>query len=145
MNVKQIELDARKQRHEQELAQLPRLNLGALLMPAIWGPAHGQWVTVLFYPIWLFADICLTNAVFYGGLAALLAATVVGGTIALTLFYALTAGPSAYLRVAGRLPIDTYLMREKYWTLACAAVALLMLGFASWYNIAVRLPAGPGA
>ena len=32
------------------------LNLGALFMPPIWGPAHGIWITILFYPLWLFAD-----------------------------------------------------------------------------------------
>ena len=38
------------------LKGLPRLNIGALLMPPIWGPAHGFWVTILYYPAWLLAD-----------------------------------------------------------------------------------------
>ncbi len=41
---------------------LPPINLGALFMPPIWGPAHGIWVTILFYPIWLFADNLLYAA-----------------------------------------------------------------------------------
>ena len=34
----------------------PWLNIGALLMPPIWGPAKGIWVTILWYPLWVFAD-----------------------------------------------------------------------------------------
>lgn len=41
---------------------LPPINLGALFMPPIWGPAHGVWVTILFYPMWLFADNLLYAA-----------------------------------------------------------------------------------
>ena len=35
---------------------LPPINLGALFMPPIWGPANGIWITILYYPLWLFAD-----------------------------------------------------------------------------------------
>ena len=35
---------------------LPRVNLGALLMAPVWGPAHGIWASILFYPAWLVAD-----------------------------------------------------------------------------------------
>ena len=43
-------------REERFLEGIPRLNIGALFLPPIWGPAHGMWATILFYPIWLFAD-----------------------------------------------------------------------------------------
>ena len=35
---------------------VPRFNVGAFFMPGIWGPAHGLWVSILFYPLWLLAD-----------------------------------------------------------------------------------------
>ena len=41
---------------ERFLEGIPRWNIGALFLPPIWGPAHGFWVTILFYPLWLFAD-----------------------------------------------------------------------------------------
>jgi hypothetical protein len=145
MTTTQIELDTREKRYASELTRLPRLNLGALLLPPVWGPAHGQWLTILFYPLWLFADISFTNAVFFGGLAAALAVTVFLGTAALTVFFALTVGRPAYLRVADRVPLPKYLAREKVWAVVCAALALLFLALATWYNLAVRLPAGPGA
>ncbi|MDR2672933.1 MAG: hypothetical protein LBC35_06610 [Coriobacteriales bacterium] len=126
-----------------ELAQLPKLNIGALLMPAIWGPAHGQWITILFYPLWLFADISFTNAIFYGGLAMLLAITVFIGTAAFTIFYARTAGKSAYLRVADKMSLAEYLQGEKRWAFISAAIAFVLLALATGYNLALRLPAGP--
>lgn len=130
---------------ERDLRSLPRINWGALLMPAVWGPAHGQWVTVFFYPIWLLADNCLTNAVLHGGIAIVLAAIVVLGTAAVTIFYARTAGYKAYLRVADKMTLQEYLARERIWVVASALIALLFIGLATWYNLAVRLPAGPVA
>lgn len=41
---------------EISLEGLPPLNLGALFMPPIWGPAHGIWITILYYPAWLLID-----------------------------------------------------------------------------------------
>jgi hypothetical protein len=130
--------------HAAELEQLPRLNIGALLMPAIWGPAHGYWVTVLFYPLWIFADTSFCNAIWYGGLATVLAVTVFLGTAAFTVFFALTAGKKAYLRVAEKTPIDKYLKHERLWILISALIAIAFIALGTWYNLAIRLPAGPG-
>jgi len=41
---------------EEFMRGLPRFNVAAFLLPPIWGPAHGFWVTILYYPIWLFVD-----------------------------------------------------------------------------------------
>ena len=41
---------------EKFLEGIPRWNIGALFLPPIWGPAHGFWATILFYPLWLVAD-----------------------------------------------------------------------------------------
>jgi len=130
------------QRETIDLSQLPAMNWGALLMPAIWGPAHGQWITILFYPLWLFADTSITNAVLYGGVAIVLAATVILGTAAATVFFARTVGYKAYLRVADKMTLQEYLARERIWAVVCALIALVFLGFATWYNLSVRLPAG---
>ena len=128
---------------EIDYSGLPRINWGALFMPAIWGPAHGQWITILFYPLWLFADTSLTTAVFYGGFTIALAATVLLGTAAVTVFYARTAGYKAYQRVANRMTLQKYLARERIWTVVSILIALLFIGLATWYNLAIRLPAGP--
>lgn len=41
---------------EKFLEDVPRWNIGALFLPPVWGPAHGFWATILFYPLWLVAD-----------------------------------------------------------------------------------------
>ena len=130
-------------KHQIDYSGLPRVNWGALLMPAIWGPAHGQWITILFYPLWLFADTALTNAVFYGGLALVLALIVISGSAAITIYYGCTAGFIAYKRVADRVSKERFLAQERKWVVVSAIIALLFLAWASWYNLAIRLPAGP--
>jgi len=124
---------------------LPQINWGALFMPAVWGPAHGQWITILFYPLWLFADTSITNAVFFGGFTYVLAVSVVLGTAAATIFFALTIGRKTYARVAHKMTMQQYRSRERIWAVISALVALVFLGLATWYNLAIRLPAGsPG-
>ena len=128
---------------EAKLSQLPRINIGALLMPAVWGPAHGQWVSIFFYPLWLLADTCFTNAVVYANpLAIILAVVVFLGTAAITVVYASTAGRLAYIRVAGKVPVEKFLAKERVWVVVSALIALLFIGFATWYNLIIRIPAG---
>ena len=74
------------------LKGLPRINVGALFLPPIWGPAHGFWVTILFYPIWLFAD-----NMFY---AAWTERTPLAIVVALVVFATLTAGTVAFSIIA---------------------------------------------
>lgn len=127
---------------EEESNQLPRINLGALFMPAVWGPAHGQWVTILFYPLWLFADSCITNAVLYGGFTIVMAATVILGTAAVTLLYACTAGQKAYERASRTMTMQQYRARQRKWAVACFFIALFFVGLATWYNLTIRLVQG---
>jgi len=127
---------------EIDYSGLPKINLGALFMPAVWGPAHGQWISILFYPLWLFADTSITNAVLFGGFTYALAASVILGTAALTIFYARTVGYKAYARVAHKVTKEQYLARERKWAVASLLIALIFVGFATWYNLTIRLPQG---
>ncbi|MDR1016540.1 MAG: hypothetical protein LBL67_03600 [Coriobacteriales bacterium] len=130
---------AEERKYAEGLAQLPKINLGALFMPGVWGPAHGQWLTILFYPLWLVADSCLCNAVTYRGVAIPLGVCVAVGTALLMVFYAKTIGPKAYLRVAERVPIDKYLRRERSWAWLSLAIAVILLALATAYNLVFRL------
>ena len=76
---------------EEFLSGMPPLNVGALFLPPIWGPAHGMWATILFYPIWLFAD-----NMFY---AAYAEPTALSLTVAVVVFLTLTAGTVAFARL----------------------------------------------
>ena len=127
-------------REEEFLSGMPPLNVGALFLPPIWGPAHGMWATILFYPIWLFAD-----NMFY---AAYAEPTALSLTVAVVVFLTLTAGTVAFARLgqpfaahrAALRGVDkaTYLRREKVWAVVCVVVGCLMLAAATYYNLVVR-------
>ena len=134
--------DKEAARIEENLAKLPRISLGALFMPAVWGPVHGYWIAIVFYPIWVFADISFTNAVFNGGFTIVLAVTVFLGTAAIMIWFAMTAGKRAYLRVADRIPIERYLKRQRIWTFVSLAIAVVFVVLATWYNLGIRIPTG---
>ncbi len=122
------------------LKDVPRLNIGALFLPPIWGPAHGIWATILFYPLWLFAD-----NVFY---AAFSQRTVLSIVVAVLVFVSLTAGtvvfailsqPFAAHRAASRgVSKQVYLHRERIWALASVIAGCAMIAAATYYNLAVR-------
>lgn len=70
---------------EKFLAGLPRVNLGALFLAPVWGPAHGMWAAFLFFVAWLFADNVIYAATVEPTamnvvLAILMAAGLVGAT-----------------------------------------------------------------
>jgi hypothetical protein len=123
--------------HDEPLPRLPRMNWGALFMPALWGPGHGQWFMILFYPLWLVLDNLIYAAVHGTGSAAL---AVIAGLMAaaFTVYYALHANYYGYLRVAGTKTPEQYRRGERVWTVLGVAVGVLFLAFATWYNLAVR-------
>ena len=120
------------------LPRLPKMNWGAFLMPALWGPAHGQWYLILMYPIWLFLDNIIYTAVWQGGWYVPLAALCLAVMVAFMAMYGRGANTFAYLRVAQTRTLEEYLSRERVWTCAMAAIALVFVVFATWYNLAVR-------
>lgn len=125
---------------EQFLEGIPRLSLGALFLPPIWGPAHGLWASILFYPIWLFAD-----NTFY---AAFTERTVLSFVVAAVVFVTLTAGtvafsligqPIAAHRAASRgVDKPTYVRRERIWAVVSIVCGCLMIAGATYYNLAIR-------
>lgn len=119
------------------LPVMPRLNVGALFMPALWGPLHGQIFTILFYPAWLFLDNMIYAAVRGTGPAwpAIAASLMLA---AFTVFYALRANEVGYLRVAAEKSPEEYLAGERKQAVFLVLVAVAFIVFASWYNIAVR-------
>ena len=122
------------------LKGLPRINVGALFLPPIWGPAHGFWVTILFYPIWLFAD-----NMFY---AAWTERTPLAIVVALVVFATLTAGTVAFSIIAQPLAAhraeargvdrQVYLRRQRVWAVVCVIAGLAMIAGATYYNLVVR-------
>ena len=136
--------DEQVRREEAFMKGLPRVNVGALLMPAIWGPAHGFWVTILFYPAWLVAD-----NVFYAAyenptpLSVIIAALTFVILLGVTVAFAIVAQPLAAHRAEARgVTRAEYLKRQKAWIIVSAIIAVAFLGLATWYNLAIRPTAG---
>jgi hypothetical protein len=117
-------------------APIRRFSLGAFFMAPIWGPGHGYFITLLFYPLWIFCDSVLRAAVFTPSVfATLMAVVVVGGTAALMVFFAVTATPKAYWRVHDKYTPEEYARRERFWDVAMIIIALALLAGATYYNL----------
>ena len=127
-------------REEEFLKGIPRINLAAFLLPPIWGPGHGIWVTILWYPIWLFADNVFYAAYSQQTTLSFVAAAIVGlCLVALTLFFAIVSQPFAAHRAAERgRTKEEYLKQERIWAFACAAIGLVFIIFATYYNLVIR-------
>ncbi len=123
-----------------ETLGLPKINLGALFMPPVWGPAHGNLLTILFYPIWIFAD-----DLFYSAYSAPSPLTI----ILAILTFVLLAGATVMFAMRSQTPAyaialekgktrEEYLRREKIWAIAMGIFALILIVVATWYNISVK-------
>ncbi len=125
---------------EKFLRGLPRVNVGALLLAPVWGPAHGMWPAFLFFVAWLFVD----NAIWAASaqptaMNVVLAAIMLVGLVAATVVFAIVAQPFAAHR-AEAMGVDraTYLRRQRAWAVAGAVAAVAVVAFATWYNLDMR-------
>lgn len=125
---------------EKFLRGLPRVNVGALLLAPVWGPAHGMWPAFLFFVAWLFVD----NAVYAASVQptvmnVVLAAVMLVGLVGATVVFAIVAQPFAAHR-AEAMGVDraTYLRRQRAWAVAGAVAAVAVVAFATWYNLDMR-------
>ena len=127
---------------ESYLQGTPRINIGALLIPPIWGPAKGIWATILWYPLWVFADNCLfawwsTNTVeatVFGVLTLVL-------LVVVTVLFAILSRPYAALRAVQKGKTKEEFQRaERIWAIAGVIAAIVLLGLATYYNLCLRAP-----
>lgn len=125
---------------ERFLKGVPRVNIGAFLMPAIWGPAHGIWVTILYYPLWLLADNCFVGAfVARTPLSIAFAVIVAVALFAMTLAFSIISQPLALHRAVDMgISKETYLRRQRIWAIAMAVVAAVALVAATYYNLCIN-------
>ncbi len=132
--------DEEVKREEAFMKGLPRVNVGALLMPPIWGPAHGFWVTVLYYPAWLLAD-----NVFYGAYSAptplsiILALLTFAALLGVTVAFSIVAQPIAAHRAEDKGQTRAeYLKRQRIWAVASAVIGIIFIVLATYYNLVLR-------
>lgn len=123
--------------------ELDRFNWGAFLMPPIWGVAHGQWPGVFFLPAWAFVDNVLRGERVFGVWTQVVAGAMVLATLALQYAFARNANRVAWGKSRGRVPVETFLRRQRVWAIASALLAVGM-GVWIWAYIArfgMALPA----
>lgn len=122
------------------LKGLPRMNWGAFFMPGIWGPAHGFWVSILFYPLWVFIDYLIYGAytdpqpwtIAIAAICSILLA-------AITIAFAIVSQPFAAHRANDKgISRETYLKRERIWAVVCIIIAIAAIAWATYYNLEVR-------
>lgn len=125
---------------EKFLKGLPRMNWGALLMPGIWGPAHGFWISLLFYPLWLVTDNLIYAAYISPSFGSIAVAVVVGvAIVAFTIVFALVSQPIAAHRAEDRgVSRAAYLKRERIWAAVCLVLAVVAVAWATYYNLNIR-------
>jgi hypothetical protein len=123
-----------------EEQKVPFINIGALFMPPIWGPAHGLWITILFYPIWIFADDCFVSAVATPSTLSITLAVLVFVMLTYATFmFAVKSQPYALAR-AQRMGQTTeqYLRRQKVWAVVGVIVGCIALALATYYNLCLN-------
>ena len=127
---------------EEYLEGTPPLNIGALLVPPIWGPAKGMFATILWYPLWVFADNCLYAWWSQGGtLATVLGIATLILLIAVTIAFSYYSRMYAAVRAVQRGKSKEEFQRtERRWAVAGVFLAIALLGFATYFNLYVRAP-----
>lgn len=127
-------------REEEFLSGMPRVNVGALFLPPVWGAAHGMWAAILFYPLWLLADNCFyyafsTPSPLSVGLALLVFASLAAGTVV----FAILGQPfAAHWSAARGVTKEQYLRRQRIWAIASVVVGMAMIVLATYYNLEIR-------
>lgn len=122
------------------LEGLPPLNLGALFMPPIWGPAHGIWITILYYPAWLLIDN-LFYGVYENPQPLTITLAVIAGLIlaGVTIVFARASQVYALRRDLSRGKTkEQYRKRQVIWAVTMGILAAVMLGAATYYNLVIR-------
>ncbi len=125
---------------EKFLEGLPAINIGALFMPGIWGPTHGFWACILFYPLYLFADNLFYSASVSSETWVVVLAVVAGILLAvLHIVFARISQPMAAHRAENKgISRETYLKRERIWAVVSIVLAIAALAWATYYNLNIR-------
>ena len=144
MDDRSKEAQAARKRRASIMEGLPSTNLGALFMPPIWGPAHGIWITILYYPVWLLAD-----NLFYGvyrnpqPLTAALALVAAAALALVTIVFARAAQGYACQRALSEGKTkEAYRKRQVAWAIGMGILAAIMIAAATYYNLVIRPTVG---
>lgn len=129
-------------RLEEYLDGMPKLNIGAFFVPPIWGPAKGMWLTILWYPLWVFADNCMYAWWCLGTpLATVIGVLALVLMVVVTVAFAYFGGIYAAARAIQQGKTKEEFQRGEFrWAIAGALMAVVLLGAATYFNLFVRVP-----
>lgn len=132
--------DKQIEQEREFLKGIPRFNLAAFLLPPLWGPVYGYWITILFYPAWLFMDNMLYGV--YADptpLTCILAALVCVTYVAFCVAFSLVSQPMAYHRAHAKgVSKEKYLKQQRVWAVVSVLITLVMVAAATYYNLEIR-------
>ncbi len=121
-------------REGEQCPKLPGFNIAAFAFPPVWGMAHGQLMSALFIPLWVFADSAVAAA--GKGIIPLMGAIFVAlGTLAFQWFFAKRANGVAWRRVAGHMSVDEFMRRQRLWAVFCVPLGILAVSWALYYRL----------
>jgi len=128
------------EKERQMMEGIMPISIGALILPMLWGPAHGIWITILYYPAWMFVDNLIYNTVHMPTIQnIIMTAIVVAVMILVSLVFARLANPQAAHRAAAQGKTkEQYIKSERIWTIASIIVAIIAIVLATYYNLNIR-------
>ena len=116
--------------------RLPRFNLAAFALPPVWGVFHGQWVGVLFVPIWVFVDSAASTA--SRGIVSLVGAVVLAlFTVIFQVFFAKRANGVIWRNTAGHMSVDEFRRRQRLWAVFCVPLGIFVYAWMIHYRLVV--------
>lgn len=126
------------------LSGLPRFNIGALFLPPIWGPAHGMFLTLLWYPVWLFADNVFFAAYSVQSTISIVMAVLTAAILVLfTFYFSYAIQPRAAIHCIERgMTKEQFQKRQRIWAVVSVIGGLVMIAAATYYNLCIRTPMG---
>ena len=136
-----VELTDEQIKQEEEfLKGIPRFDLAALFGAPIWGPIHGFWSCILFYPLWLLADNFFVNvAQAPSFLAIVLAVLVVAILITAHFVFMRVSVPIAWHRAYDKgVTKEAFIKRQRMWAIASVIMAVAAVILATYYHLVME-------
>lgn len=134
------ELTDQQIKQEEEFLQgISRFDLAALVGAPIWGPVHGFWSCILFYPLWLLADnffvsVAQHPTVLFVVFAVLVAAILVVAHVT----FMLVSVPIAWHRAADKgITKEQFKKRQRIWAVVSIILAAAAVILATYYHLVI--------
>ncbi len=134
------ELTNKQIRQEEEfLKGVSRFDFAALVGAPIWGPVHGFWSCILFYPLWLLADNFFISVVQHPTVLFVVLAVFVGAILIIAhVSFMLVSVPIAWHRAADKgITKEQFKKRQRIWAVVSIVLAATAVILATYYHLVI--------